>query len=43
MPQVHFILSFENAAILTLDGVGEWTTASVGIGKGDGSESYKRN
>ena len=25
---------FENAAVLTLDGVGEWTTASLAIGKG---------
>lgn len=25
---------FEEAAILTVDGVGEWTTAAVGIGKG---------
>lgn len=25
---------FENAAILTLDGVGEWTTTSVALGKG---------
>ena len=29
---------FENAAILTLDGVGEWTTASVGLGKGSDLE-----
>ena len=26
---------FEQAAILTLDGVGEWTTAAFGIGKGN--------
>lgn len=26
---------FEEAAILTLDGVGEWTTASLGIGRGN--------
>ena len=26
--------SFESAAILTLDGVGEWTTTSVAVGKG---------
>ncbi len=25
---------FDEAAILTIDGVGEWTTASIGIGKG---------
>ena len=26
---------FENAAIVTLDGVGEWATASIGIGEGN--------
>ena len=26
---------FEKAAILTVDGVGEWTTASIGIGEGN--------
>src|SRR5580658_6221704 len=26
--------SFENAAILTVDGVGEWTTTSIGVGTG---------
>jgi carbamoyltransferase len=26
---------FENAAILTVDGVGEWATSSIGIGKGN--------
>ena len=30
-----FPSSFESAAILTLDGVGEWTTTSVSIGKGN--------
>ena len=25
---------FERAAVLTLDGVGEWTTTSIAIGKG---------
>ena len=29
-----FCSPFEEAAILTVDGVGEWTTASIGIGKG---------
>ena len=24
---------FENAAVLTLDGVGEWTTTSIAVGK----------
>jgi carbamoyltransferase len=26
---------FENAAIVTLDGVGEWATSSIGVGKGN--------
>ena len=25
---------FENAAVLTMDGVGEWTTTSIGVGEG---------
>src|SRR5881398_2081584 len=29
-----FSSPFEEAAILTVDGVGEWTTASMGLGKG---------
>ena len=29
---------FEEAAILTIDGVGEWCTASIGIGKGNSIE-----
>lgn len=29
-----FCSGFDEAAIMTVDGVGEWTTASVGIGKG---------
>jgi carbamoyltransferase len=29
-----FCSPFDEAAILTVDGVGEWTTASIGIGKG---------
>jgi len=29
---------FEQAAILTMDGVGEWATASIGIGRGDDIE-----
>jgi carbamoyltransferase len=32
---------FEEAAILTIDGVGEWTTASAGIGKGTDIELLK--
>ena len=31
---VHFSFPFNSAAILTLDGVGEWTTTSVAIGEG---------
>jgi carbamoyltransferase len=29
---------FESAAILTLDGVGEWATASIGVGRGNDIE-----
>jgi len=29
-----FCSPFEEAAILSVDGVGEWTTASIGVGKG---------
>lgn len=29
---------FEEAAILTMDGVGEWATASIGVGKGNDLE-----
>ena len=29
-----FCSPFEEAAVLTVDGVGEWTTASMGLGKG---------
>jgi carbamoyltransferase len=29
-----FCSPFEEAAILTVDGVGEWTTASIGVGRG---------
>ncbi len=30
----YFCSPFEEAAILTLDGVGEWSTATMGVGKG---------
>lgn len=30
-----FCSPFEEAAILTIDGVGEWSTASLGVGKGN--------
>ncbi|MBI4542319.1 MAG: carbamoyltransferase [Gemmatimonadetes bacterium] len=32
---------FEEAAILTLDGVGEWATASCGVGRGHDVELFK--
>jgi len=32
---------FEEAAILTMDGVGEWATASIGVGRGDDIELLK--
>lgn len=36
-----YLSPFEEAAILTVDGVGEWTTASYGIGKGNQIEIIK--
>ena len=33
--------SYNNAAILTIDGVGEWATASISIGKGNSIEILK--
>jgi len=32
---------FEEAAILTVDGVGEWATATIGVGRGDDLEILK--
>ncbi len=32
---------FEEAAILTMDGVGEWATSSIGIGRGNAIEMLK--
>ena len=32
---------FESAAVLTMDGVGEWTTTSVAIGKGSSLQVIK--
>ena len=32
---------FEEAAILTIDGVGEWTTTSIGAGKGSSIEIFE--
>lgn len=36
-----FPSSFDEAAIVTLDGVGEWTTASIGRGRGNKIEMLK--
>ena len=32
---------FEEAVVLTMDGVGEWTTTSVAVGRGNTLESIK--
>lgn len=37
----YFSSNFDEAAILTIDGVGEWCTASIGIGKGNSLELIK--
>ncbi len=34
---------FEEAAILTIDGVGEWTTSSIGFGRGNAIELLKEH
>ncbi len=31
----YYPSNFENSAILTIDGVGEWTTTSIGLGQGN--------
>ncbi len=36
-----FCSPFDESAILTVDGVGEWTTASYGVGKGTGIKLVK--
>ena len=36
-----FCSPFEEAAILTVDGVGEWTTASIGVGQGSNIKLLK--
>ena len=36
-----FASPFEQAAILTMDGVGEWTTTSLAIGRGNDIQVYK--
>ena len=38
---VLFILPFNEAIVLTADGVGEWATTTVGIGKGKDLEIKK--
>ena len=35
-----FASSFDEAAVLTLDGVGEWTTTSMGVGRGNHLEIH---
>ena len=42
MPASAFFPSpFDKAAILTLDGVGEWTTGSIGVGEGNQTRLLK--
>jgi carbamoyltransferase len=36
-----FASPFAEAAVLTMDGVGEWTTTSAGVGRGNGLEILK--
>ncbi len=36
-----YMSPFEEAAVLTIDGVGEWTTASYGVGRGNRIEIWK--
>ena len=38
-----FCSPFEEAAILTVDGVGEWATASLGVGKGTDIQVHQRS
>ena len=35
MRRVRFFLPFEDAVVVTLDGVGEWATTTVSIGEGN--------
>lgn len=42
MQPVLFLCSpFEEAGILTIDGVGEWTTTALGVGRGNKIELFK--
>ena len=36
-----YVSPFKKAAILTIDGVGEWATASIGFGEGNKISIYK--
>jgi carbamoyltransferase len=36
-----FLSPFQEAAILAMDGVGEWATASIGLGRGNRIELLK--
>jgi carbamoyltransferase len=40
-PALFFPSPYNSAAILTIDGVGEWCTASIGFGNGAGITIYK--
>ena len=42
MQQAYYPSPFDSAAVLTLDGVGEWTTASLAIGKGSDLQVVKK-
>ncbi|WP_046759070.1 carbamoyltransferase family protein [Kordia jejudonensis] len=37
----YYFSGFDNAALLTVDGVGEWATTTYGIGKGDHIELFE--
>ncbi|MFN0073951.1 MAG: carbamoyltransferase [Chloroflexota bacterium] len=38
-----FCSPFEESAVMTVDGVGEWTTATLGMGKADWGDGARRN
>ena len=37
----YYVSSYEKAAILTIDGVGEWATATIGVGDGNQIKIFK--
>ncbi len=41
MASAYFTSPFNEAAILTIDGVGEWSTATIGLGKGNSIRPLK--